>query len=105
MRLAGVKVVNRNGEPPRFYRGLLFRGWLIAAVPLAVAALLTHPFSFRAYLGHLFDVKVLLAAVAAIALDAVVMLVDRDRRALHDFIAGTRVVATRADLLDVLRRS
>jgi uncharacterized RDD family membrane protein YckC len=105
MRLLGVKVVNRHGEPPRFYRGLLFRGWLIAAVPLAVAAVLTQPFSFRGYLAHLFDVKVLLAAAAAIVLDAVVMMVDRERRALHDVVAGTKVVATRADLLDAMRRS
>jgi uncharacterized RDD family membrane protein YckC len=105
MRLFGVKAVRLDGRPVDFLRGVLLRGWLIAAIPLGVAAALTRPFRFGAFLTNLVDTKVLLAAAAAIVLDVVLMFVTENRRALHDYVAGTKVVATEPDLFAALRRT
>lgn len=92
-RLFGARIVSLAGDRVHFLRGVLIRTWAIAAVPLAVAALLTRPLGVRAYLATLFDWRVMAVAFGAIALDAVVMLIGSKRRALHDYIAGTQVIS------------
>lgn len=91
-RIFGAKVVTAGSSPISFWRGVLLRTWLIGAIPLLVAAVLTRPFDTRAYLMNLFDLPVALVALAAVVLDLLPLLLGAERLALHDRIAGTRVV-------------
>ena len=102
MWLVGARVVRTDGKPVEFFRGVLFRTWLLAAVPLAVDGVLTRPFSAGAYFAHLLDTKVLLAAVGIVVLDAAVLLVGGGGRALHDYVSGTRVVVAPRASIDML---
>lgn len=95
-RLFGARVLRVDGERISFWRGVLFRTWLVAAVPLAVAAVLTRPFDARAYLIGLFEARIALVALAAVVVDVAPLFVGQGRRALHDHIAGTRVVTARS---------
>jgi uncharacterized RDD family membrane protein YckC len=103
MWLMGARVVRLDGTPVEFFRGVLLRTWLLAMVPLALAGVLTRPFRAGAYFAHLLDTKVLLAAAAMVVLDAVVLLVSSGGGALHDSLAGTRVVVAPRASLDLLR--
>lgn len=90
-----LRIVDRSGRPPGIARSLLrLVVYLAENVPLAAAGpVLAAAVAFRAQ--HL--PADLLAAFAAILLlplvSTAVMVRDRHRRALHDLVAGTVVVA------------
>jgi uncharacterized RDD family membrane protein YckC len=92
-RLFGARVIGQGGEPVSFGRAVLLRTWLIAAIPLAVGAVLTRPFDTRIYLMGLFEARIALIALGAVLLDLAPLFMGAGRRALHDYIARTRVVA------------
>lgn len=95
MRLLGAQTVRLDGSPVEFFRGVLLRTWLLAAVPIGVAVALTRPFDVRAFITNLLQPQIALVALGVIVLDGVIVLVGARRRALHDLIAGTKVVAAR----------
>ena len=98
MRLLGARVVRRSGEAVEFFQGVVARTWLMAAVPLGVAAYLARPFGSRTFLAHLFDSKVLIAVVGVAVVDALVMFLGKEQQCLHDVIASTKVVAVERDV-------
>jgi len=105
MRLLGARVVRRGGEAVEFFQGLLARTWLMAAIPLVVAGVLSRPLSSRAFFGHLLDSRVLIAAVVVAVVDGLAMFLGQEQRCLHDLVARTKVVAVPRDVfgLDQLR--
>jgi uncharacterized RDD family membrane protein YckC len=92
-RLFGARIIGQGGERLSFWRAVLLRTWLIAAIPLAVGAVLTQPFDMMAYLKGLFEGRIVLVALGAVLLDLAPLFVGSGRRALHDHIARTQVVA------------
>ncbi|MEN0062210.1 MAG: RDD family protein [Myxococcota bacterium] len=64
-RWVGIRIVTRGGQPPGFLRGVVLRNWVLQLVDRACG--------FLFFIDH-----------AAILL--------RERRAIHDYIAGTWVI-------------
>jgi uncharacterized RDD family membrane protein YckC len=104
MRLYGARVVRLDDEPVTFYRGLLFRTWLVALIPLAVAAVLTRPFEIRAFITNVAQLRIGLVALGAIVVDAIFMFITSSRRCLHDYTAGTKVVSVPGGVARWIRR-
>jgi uncharacterized RDD family membrane protein YckC len=92
-RLWGMRVVRKDGGPVDFWRGLLFRTWLLGLLPLVVAAIMARPFGARAFFANIPRWTTAGVAVAMVALAAVSLAMSSQQRGLHDLVAGTKVVA------------
>lgn len=103
-RLLGARVVQLGGQAVEFFRGVALRTWVLSLVPVAFAFAVTKPLQFRPLLANLISLKALGLLAVVILIDALVMLVGGGRRALHDYLTGTKVVVAPRDLFDALKR-
>ena len=95
--LLGAKVERGDGKPTGFVRGVLLRTWILALIPLGVAAYMAHRsdgFGARSVIAHIVTMPTLVAAVAVVMVAAASLFASKERRALQDLLSGTRVVAT-----------
>lgn len=96
MRLFGVRVVRVDGKPLTFRTAVLQRQWVFAAIPIAVAAVMSRPFNWRVFFGRLPTLVTIAIALGVFAALLGSALVNSERRGIHDMVAGTKVVETPA---------
>jgi uncharacterized RDD family membrane protein YckC len=92
-RLVGLRIVTEDGAAPGFWRAVVRRQWLLALVPLAVAAFQARPFSSQTFFAALPRLTTAAAAVAALAGAIASVVMSKDGRGIHDRLAGTRLIA------------
>lgn len=64
-RGAGIRIVRTSGAPVGFFDGVVLRGWVVQTIG---------------------------AVIGLVNLVDVLMIYNKDRRCLHDYIAGTIVI-------------
>lgn len=80
-----MRVVREDGTPPGFLHGVVLRSWVPLALFVVYSQLYINLFIYGP--GFLYPLYFILADCATIF--------GVNRRCVHDYIAGTRVVSTR----------
>lgn len=105
--LLGARVVRTDGRSVDFVRGVLLRTWTLGALPLVAAGILAARseagYSARAFFEAIPTVPVLGVALLALGIGTVSLAMAKDRRGLHDRIAGTKVVAAERFALEPIQ--
>jgi uncharacterized RDD family membrane protein YckC len=80
--MLNIKIINLEGNNINFKQA-----FLRSSVPIVISLLAMPP------IAHLFPIKLYyLLTISWYLLDLFIFFIDKERRALHDFIAGTIVV-------------
>ena len=105
--LLGARVVRSDGSSVDFLRGLLVRTWTLGALPV-VAAVIFAARSEAGYSSPTFfeaipTVPVFGVALLALGIGTVSLATAKDRRGIHDRIAGTKVVTAERFALEPIQ--
>ncbi|HHH31238.1 MAG TPA: RDD family protein [Polyangiaceae bacterium] len=105
--LLGARVVRTDDRPVDFLRGVLLRTWTLGALPLVAAAIFAARseagYSARTFFEAIVTVPVFGVTLLALGIGTVSVAMAKDRRGLHDRIAGTKVVAAERFALEPIQ--
>jgi len=94
-RLVGLRMVRTDGGPMNFFRGVLLRSWLLGAIPLVVAGLMTiraGAFTARSFFETIPRMTTAAVGAGVLALVCASLILSASRRGLHDRLSGIQVV-------------
>ena len=105
--LLGARVVRTDGSAVDFLRGVLLRSWTLGALPLVAAGIFAARseagYSARTFFEAIPTVPVLGVGLVALGIGTMSFATAKDRRGVHDRIAGTKVVAAERFALEPIQ--